>query len=403
MFKKYKDLPFEVYILCTGVLLTNLGSYVYPLFTFIAGDYGFTASQITSILTLFILANLLGVFISGHLTDKLGRRRTFIYFMFLSGLIYILLPLASKYQFVLMVLLAYLFSGISMPVSKVMITDLTTQNQRKEAFGLRYIALNVGFSFGPAIGSFLYDINLNILYIGDGFTTMLFAVLIALFIKETKPTDEQINNHKVRGEEKVEGSVYKVFKQRPELLYLMLFSSLIVVTFTQFTVGLPMTTEIIKNEASSKIVYGIMMAINGVTVTFFTPVVTKFMENKDSSIGLMISGLLMALGFLMYGFVSVSALMYIAAIIWSVGEVFWVVNSIAYESNHTPINHRGRVGSILSNGRTVVKLIVTFGVGFLIEAVTLRNFWVIVSSSSFLAIIVAFKLYQYNQREVQNG
>ena len=65
MFKKYKNLPRDVYIICVGILLTNLGSYVYPLFVFLAGDYGYSFAQISTILSFFVLANMAGSIISG--------------------------------------------------------------------------------------------------------------------------------------------------------------------------------------------------------------------------------------------------------------------------------------------------------------------------------------------------
>lgn len=396
MLKKYRNLPRDVYILCFGIFLTNLGSYVYPLFVFLAADYGFTYAQSSAILSSFVIATIFGQFISGHLVDLWGRRQTFTIFMFLSGLMFALLPFAGKYSFVAMVILANVFSGISRPAARVMLVDLTTQDQRKEALSLWYIMLNVGFSFGPAVGAYLYTINVNILYLGDGLTTMLFAFLIMLFVKETKPTQHQIDTHDVAGERKMDGSAFRVIRQKPELLYLMIFSALFTVPFCQFNFGLPTTTDMVKGEITGPIVFAIMMTINGITVTVITPLITKFMEKRDASIGLVISGFAMALGCAMYGFIKADWLFYAAAFIWSCGEAMWVVNYIAYETNHTPINHRGRISTLMRNVASGARMVTLYASGILIEHVSLLAFWLIVPAFALAASAVAFKLHQYN-------
>ncbi len=396
MLKKYLNLPRDVHILCLGIFLTNLGSYVYPLFVFLASDYGFTYAQSSAILSSFVVATMLGQLISGQLVDRWGRRRTFIIFMFLSGLMFALLPFSGKYMFVAFVIVANVFSGISRPAARVMLVDLTTQDQRKEALSLWYIMLNVGFSFGPAVGAYLYTINVNILYLGDGLTTMLFALLILLFVKETKPSQHQIDTHDVAGERKMDGSAFRVLCQKPELMFLMIFSALFTVPFCQFNFGLPATTDIVKGVVSGPIVFAVMMTINGVTVTVITPFITRLMEHRDSSIGLILSGFAMALGCAMYGFIHATWLFYLAAFIWSCGEAMWVVNYIAYETNHTPISHRGRVSTLMNNVSAGVRMVTLYASGILIEHISLLAFWLIIPAFALAASGVAFKLRQFN-------
>ena len=396
MFKKYRNLPRDVYILCLGILLTNLGSFVYPLFVFLAADFGFTYAESSAILSSFVIGTIFGQFLSGQLVDLWGRRRTFIIFMFLSGLMFALLPFAGKYSFVALVIMANVFSGISRPAARVMLVDLTTQDQRKEALSLWYIMLNVGFSFGPAIGAYLYTINVNILYLGDGLTTMMFALLIMMFVKETKPTQHQIDTHDVEGERKMDGSALRVMRQKPELLFLMIFSALFTVPFCQFNFGLPATTDMIKGEIAGPIVFAIMMTINGVTVTVITPFITKFMENRDASLGLVVSGFAMAIGCALYGFVKADWLFYAAAFVWSCGEAMWVVNYIAYETNHTPISHRGRISTLMHNVSAGVRMVTLYASGLLIEHISLLAFWLIIPVFALAASGVAFKLHQYN-------
>ena len=68
-----------------------------------------------------------------------------------------------------------------------MMADLTNTKNRKAAYSLLYLGINIGFSLGPLIAGFLYNHYLKILFLGDAATTILSLILVAVFVEETLP------------------------------------------------------------------------------------------------------------------------------------------------------------------------------------------------------------------------
>lgn len=390
---KYRNLPKEVYIICMGVLFTNLGNYVFPLLTFIGGDLGLSLKDISIVTSLMIVFSIAGLTIGGKLIDIVGRKKIFTTFMFLSGLVYLIIPLFEKTGFIICIFMATLFMAMSRPATSVMITDITSQEQRKSALSLNYVAMNIGFSFGPAIGAYIYNIDINYLFIGDGITTMIFALLISLLVKETKP--ENMEEHNVKGEEHHEGSILDVLKAKPELVYLVMVSSLVMFSYTQVGYSLPIHLGHIFGKAEGIIIFGLCMTINGLLVAAGTPVVTILTSSLKDSTHIVISGILYVIGFAIIAFAKTPAVLYISTVIWSLGEILNFIGVMTYTSKHTPISHRGRLSAFTGNTISLVKMASMLIVGQIIVGVDVSSLWIVLSIFPLVASIVGVRLYRY--------
>ena len=55
------------------------------------------------------------------------------------------------------------------------------------AFGLIYWVINLGFAIGLLLAGLLSTVSYLLLFLGDGATTMLFALLVWRGVPETRP------------------------------------------------------------------------------------------------------------------------------------------------------------------------------------------------------------------------
>ncbi len=102
----------------------------------------------------FIFSPVLGV-----LSDRFGRRPIILLSNLGLGLDYVVMALAPTIGWLF---LGRVISGIttsSIPTAMAYIADVTPKEKRAGAFGMIGVAFGVGFTFGPAIGGLVGDIN----------------------------------------------------------------------------------------------------------------------------------------------------------------------------------------------------------------------------------------------------
>lgn len=401
--KQYFNLPKDIYFICLGIIVTNLGAYVYPLLTIISESiFGLTASKIGVILTIYAVLAILGSILGGILNDRYGRKKIFCIFMFASGLMFFISGLISiTYYPIILVFLGIgsFLSSIAMPASGAMIADLTTGEKRKTAYSLQYLSINMGFSIGPLIGVFLLKINLTLLFFGDGITTMLFAILILLYVRETLPNKEKVELATDK-EAADDSSFIRALWKRPTLIIFSIIIALFFIVFKQFSFGLPLFIVDIYGSDLGSVRYGLLLTVNGVCVIFFTPLITYLTKNKLSSFNIFIGGLFYIIGFGAYAFVKQFSVIFLLTITWTLGEILIATYTSIYIADHSPITHRGRFSSIFSVIRKIGTIASLIPAGIIIDQWGLKNMWITMGIVALVSTVFMYMLFIYDKLSI---
>src|SRR5207247_2478956 len=118
--------------------------------------------------------------LAGRLCDKVGAIRVAEGALLLSGAIVMLLPLARGYGGILGIVLIWAVTGEAFrPAVLTVTTDMVAPEQRRTAFALVRLAVNLGMSVGPAVGGFLAMVSFPALFLVDGATSILAGVVLA--------------------------------------------------------------------------------------------------------------------------------------------------------------------------------------------------------------------------------
>src|SRR2546423_6981316 len=155
---------------------------VLPFLTlYLTVDRGFSAGRAGLALTIYGLAAIVIAPLSGRLSDRLGGLRIIKLSLFFSGLILFVFPFAnSLIGIFVMTGLWALVNEAFRPPSMSIIGDLAGPAQRKAAFALSRLAINLGMSIGPVIGGFLAMRSFRLLFYTDGTTAILAGLLLVL-------------------------------------------------------------------------------------------------------------------------------------------------------------------------------------------------------------------------------
>ena len=111
----------------------------------------------------------IGSIIGGKLTDSFGRKKLLIIFQGLSGICFFpSIFIGNSMWIPRLLILSGVFAGAAQSVNSAMVNDLTNKENRKQAFSLLYLGVNIGFAIGPTIAGFLYYNHTNWIFIGIG-------------------------------------------------------------------------------------------------------------------------------------------------------------------------------------------------------------------------------------------
>ena len=191
----------EIWILATGQLLLYIGqgfTLVYASIYFV-NELGFSPTQVGLALSSSGLAGVAGRFWSGYAIDSefWGRRRTLMLSAVVTALACFCLAFANT--FVLLVLGNMLLGlGVSLywPANLSVTTDLTTPENRTEAFALTRLVDNLGLALGALLAGQYVAMSgdYSLLFILKGLTYALFAGVIYIAIEETRQPQIEVRN-----------------------------------------------------------------------------------------------------------------------------------------------------------------------------------------------------------------
>ncbi|MFH1653068.1 MAG: MFS transporter [Pseudomonadota bacterium] len=392
----YKKAPKEIYILALSRIINSSGNFVYPfLALFITQKLQLSAKTAGTAVLLVSIASILGTLVGGKLTDhsRLGRKKIMIIAQFFCAINLILCTqFAHSYIILFFIFISHFFHGIFSPANKAMAIDLTDKNNRYPSFSLIYLGHNIGCSIGPLLAGFLFKNYIMWLFIGDALTTLISALIIAIFLHETRPSNEKIeSSYTKQSQERAEqGNVFVSLFKRPNLLFFVVLLIILQIVYSQRHFSLPLQLNLIYGNTEGPILFGTMMTINSLFVIAFTTIITSFTNKFNPLINESIASIFYALGFGMIIFTHSIPFFIISTSLWTIGEILYSTNSSVYIANHTPISHRGRFNAIIP-----LAMYVGYGLGPLLmgKVIELHNLQYVWISTFLLASFAAFALW----------
>ncbi|MEI7487355.1 MAG: MFS transporter [Chryseobacterium sp.] len=226
-------------MLALVMLINRAGSMVLPfLGVYMTDHLHFSIENTGVVLSFFGIGSVLGSWLGGMITDKIGEYKVQYLSLLLSVPLFCLIPIFNTEVGVAGIILAQsIVSETFRPANSVAITKYAKPENITRAFSLNRMAVNLGFSIGPALGGILSAISYEFLFFSNAFAALSAGLMyIWFFGKRNKLAKIKAKKVKEAIVIKKENSPYKDGKFLIYCLFCMLFSICFFQLFSTLTI-----------------------------------------------------------------------------------------------------------------------------------------------------------------------
>lgn len=282
--KVYQGLSTPVWMLSVVMLVNRSGAMVVPfLGVYMVKKLGFSLENAGILLSCFGVGSVIGSSLGGWLTDKFGHFKVQIFS--LAGVVplFMLLPqLTTMATLGAGILALSMVSDILRPANAVSLAYYAKPENVVKSFTLNRMALNLGFSIGPALGGFLAAISYNLLFYGNAFAALLAAVIFYVYFRNKKGS---VKEQAIKDEEKI--PYQSPYKDLPFLVFTLL-SILFAICFFQLLSTLPLYYKEVYQLSEKSI--GVILAFSGVVVFSLEMLIVHIAERRWTAANAIIFG-----------------------------------------------------------------------------------------------------------------
>ena len=335
--QSFSGLSREVWLLTIVQFINRCGTMVIPFLSiYLHKELGFTIEQAGIVIASFGLGSVVGTYIGGILTDKIGYYPIMFWSLLGAGFIFISMQwVTTYYGWLAIIFLASLVADIFRPASMTAVGVLSKPENRTRSISLIRMAINAGWAIGPAIAGIMAEkVGYAFLFWGDGLTFISAAIFFILMVP--KKTKTNFESDKPEATATTASSVYN------DWIY-MAFIGLIVlsaISFFQLFVTVPLFFE--SELRLSKKVIGYLMAMNGILIAIIEMPTVFILEKKNYNLEISALGvLIMGLSFWVLGWTLWAGIALISMLLVTFGEIFAMPFANAFALNRPKPENRG--------------------------------------------------------------
>ncbi|MCM8569138.1 MFS transporter [Gramella jeungdoensis] len=340
-FESFSGLRKEIWLLSLITLINRAGTMVIPFLSlYLTKNRGFTLEEVGWILTFFGLGSVTGSWLGGLLTDKIGHYKTMAGSLILSSILFVLLQFpASFWSICIGIYLVMTVADIFRPAVFVAINAYSKPQNRTRSITLIRLAINLGFSAGPAIGGIIIETGgYSGLFWVDGLTCLVAGILLLRLLHPKRSTTEP-EDIVANAKSAMSDKLYLIF-----IFAMMLFGLI----FIQYFSTMPLYYS--ESHKLNEFEIGLLLGLNGLMIFLFEMPLIKFMESRrHSAIGYVILGtLLTGFSFLVINLTDWVGVLAVGMLLATVGEMIGFPFSNTFALSRSDGKKRGSYMALYS-------------------------------------------------------
>ena len=388
----FDGLSKEVWWLSLITLINRAGTMVIPFLSlYLTEDLGFTLSNVGTIMTAFGLGSVIGSWLGGKLTDKIGYYKIMVFSLFISGFMFIGLQyLKTIYTLSLGIFALMVVADMFRPAMFVALSGYSKPENKTRSVTLIRLAINLGFSAGPAVGGLIIvSLGYGGLFWVDGITCIA-ATLLLIKVLNPKKT-------RVQDEIKVDNP-YSAYKDKPFIIFLFalfLFGFI----FLQYFSTMPLYYR--ERHLLSELEIGLLLGANGFFIFLLEMPLIKYLENtRFAKTSLILFGaFLTAISFLILNFSNWSGILIFAMFLMTLGEMIAFPFANAFALQQAKKGNQGEYMALYSIAFSFAHIFGHKSGMELVEGVGYDNTWYIMTVLGGLCMLLLYILNQFIKRK----
>ena len=344
-------LPREVWLLFATNLINRAGMMVLPfLVLYLTRERHLSAGEAGVAFALYGAAAIVAGPISGRLSDRIGALPIMRASLLLSGVVVLLFPLAhTRLAIYGMTILWAACAELFRPASLAAITHVVSPEQRKAAYALNRLAINLGMSIGPALGGFLAAVSFRAMFVVDAVTTILAGLVLSL-------TRWRATTRGASNELDLSPQSAKSLFHDWRLMIFLSASFLVGIVFYQHESALPLYLVQYLNQ--SPVFYGMLFTINTLLIVALEVPLNMATLHWPNARALFAGCMLFAIGFGALAIVTSPRGVVVTVVLWTFGEMMLFPAMAAHLGDIAPEAKRGAYMGAYSMSLSVA---LTFG------------------------------------------
>lgn len=396
----FKGFSREIWILTLVTFINRAGTMVLPFLSkYLHEDLHFSLDQVGTIMVFFGFGSMLGSWLGGKLSDKIGFYKIMIFSLLVSGLMFFGLRYVTSFEgLCISIFILMTIADMFRPAMFVSIGAYAKPENRTRALTLVRLAINLGFAAGPALGGLIImSIGYKGLFWVDGITCIAAILIFWLKVKEKKKSTYLDKEHP--GDVLIES----VFKDK--IYWLFLASTLIVgIMFFQLFTTIPIyhRTQFGLTELQT----GLLLTLNGVLVFFLEmPIVNYIEKNKIDKLKVIILGcFLMTISLFLLLINAWAGILIIMMLFMTFAEMFNFPFSNAFAMSRAPKHQQGRYMAIFTMSYSLAHIL-SAKVGMAIidnKKYGYQGNWLFMGTLGFIGTLIGIYVYYLVQKENLN-
>ena len=385
----------EIWILTFITFINRAGTMVLPFLSkYLKEDLHFSYSQVGWIMVCFGAGSILGSWLGGKLSDKIGFYKIMIFSLLVSGLmLFVIQFITSFIGLCISMFLIMTVADMYRPAMFVSIGAYAKPENRTRALTLVRLAINLGFAAGPALGGLIImGIGYKGLFWIDGGTCIIAILIFWIKVKEKKKSPFIDKEHP--------GDVltHSVFKDKP--FWVFLFTCLVSgVLFFQVFTTIPLYHK--EQFNLTEFQTGLLLTMNGLMIFFLEmPIVSYVERNNISKVKVVTVGcFLMAISMFLLLINTFSGILIIMMVFMTVGEMFAFPFSNAVALSRAPKGHEGRYMAIYTMSFSLAHIL-SAKIGMeIIEYYGYQTNWFVMGILGLLGMVFGIWVFRIIQKE----
>lgn len=387
----FNEYPRTFWTLTGTVFIDSLGgALLFPFFAlYVTQKFDVGMTEVGILFAILSGARIVGSFLSGALTDKIGRRSLMIYgLIFSAGSSLLMAFIQDMTVFYTAVFFVGLLSNIGGPAQQAMVADILPEKQRADGYGLLHVSDNLAHTIGPMIGGFLAGISYVLLFFIDAVLSIITAIIIYFALPETQPQKSDDQPSESMG--KIISGYLLIIRNGAFMAFFGL-AILMKLAYRQMGSTLPVFLRDVHGIPPQG--YGWLLSLNAAMVVLFQFMITRRTSRFKPMRVMAVGTLFYAIGFAMFGIFSASLFFFVAMAIITIGEMLISPISQSMVARFAPEHMRGRYMAFYGFSWTIPSLFGPLMAGLVMDNYDPNYVWYL---AGIIGLIAAIGYWQLN-------